>query len=236
MTLLSMCAAIAPKIAIDTPSSIVGNDNDDAALLLQLAQEEGFEYSRRYYWQKLRREHTFTSTAAEEQIGAIPDDFDCMIGETFFNRSLRREVAGPITPQAWQQTKATLITAVNPTFIIRGDALLITPTPSAGEDMAYEYQSLNWCFAEDGTGQTEFAADTDTIFYPEAIFKLGLIWRFKQQKGYEHETDRLKYERAVTDQAIRDGGKPRINTAEVTGPTIGRRGKPNIPDYNTITG
>lgn len=236
MTLLSICSEIAPKLSIDAPSSIVGNDAVDAKLLLQLAQEEGYSLARRYFWNKLRREHTFTTLAAASQgASSIPDDFDCIVPETIFNRTQRREVYGPITPQEWQQLQATLITAVNPSYILRGGEIYLSPTPSAGETIAYEYMSDCWAQSSGGTLQNSFLADTDTILFPEEVFKQGLIWRFRAHKSYEHETDRLKYERYVTDLAIRDGCKPRLNTGIVSGSTVSRIGKARMNDFNTIT-
>lgn len=47
MSLLSICQAVARKIKIEVPSSIIGNTGEEAALLLQCAQDEGEALARR---------------------------------------------------------------------------------------------------------------------------------------------------------------------------------------------
>lgn len=212
MSLLTLCQAAARQLNVAVPSSIVGNTgNETAMLLLRLASEEGFSLMRRYPWQVLTAEKTFTTVAADEQTSAIPDDYDRMIPETMFNRGTRRRVAGPLSAEEWQQTKATLVTYVNPTFRIRGDALLMSPNPPAGETVAYEYVSKHFCKSSGGTTQADWLADSDLGRLDEALMALGLVWRFRQVKGLSYAEDLNLYERRVSDAEMRDGVKPRIS-------------------------
>lgn len=212
MSLLTLCQAAARQLNVAVPSSIVGNTaNETAMLLLRLASEEGFSLMRRYPWQVLTAEKTFTTVAADEQTSAIPDDYDRMIPETMFNRGTRRRVAGPLSPEEWQQTKATLVTYVNPTFRIRGDALLMSPNPPAGETVAYEYVSKHFCKSSGGTTQADWLDDGDLGRLDEGLMALGLVWRFRQVKGLSYAEDLNLYERRVSDAEMRDGVKPRIS-------------------------
>lgn len=212
MSLLTLCQAAARQLNVGVPSAIVNNTNENAALLLRLATEEGLSLMRRYPWQAITAEKTFTTVAADEQTSAIPDDYDRMIPETMFNRNTRRRVAGPLSAEEWQQTKASLVTYVNPTFRIRGDAILMSPNPPAGETIAYEYVSKNFCKSAGGTGQADWALDTDLGRIDEGLMTLGLIWRFRQVKGLSYADDIQMYERRVADAEMRDGVKPRITT------------------------
>jgi hypothetical protein len=212
MSLLTLCQGAARQLNVAVPTSIVGNTgNETAMLLLRLASEEGFSLMRRYPWQVLTSEQTFTTVAADAQTNAIPTDYDRMIPETMFNRGTRRRVAGPLSAEEWQQTKATLVTYVNPTFRIRGDALLMSPNPPAGETVAYEYVSKNFCKSAGGTGQADWALDADLGRLDEGLMALGLVWRFRQVKGLSYAEDLNLYERRVSDAEMRDGVKPRIS-------------------------
>lgn len=212
MSLLTLCQAAARQLNVAVPSSLVGNTgNETAMLLLRLASEEGFSLMRRYPWQMLTAEKTFTTVAADEQTNAIPTDYDRMIPETMFNRGTRRRVAGPLSAEEWQQTKATLVTYVNPTFRIRGDALLMSPNPPAGETVAYEYVSKHFCKSAGGTTQADWVADSDLGRLDEGLMSLGLVWRFRQVKGLSYAEDLNLYERRVSDAEMRDGVKPRIS-------------------------
>jgi hypothetical protein len=101
---------------------------------------------------------------------------------------------------------------VNPTFRIRGDALLMSPNPPAGETVAYEYVSKNFCKAAGGTGQADWALDADLGRLDEGLMALGLVWRFRQVKGLSYAEDLNLYERRVSDAEMRDGVKPRITS------------------------
>lgn len=211
MTLATMCQSAARQLNVGVPTAFVSNTADDTAgLLLRLASEEGFSLMRRCPWQVLQAEQTFTTVAADEQTNALPTDYDRMIPETMFNRGTRRRVAGPLSPDQWQQAKATLVTYVNPTFRIRGDAILMSPNPPEGETIAYEYISKNFCKSAAGVTQADWAADSDVGRLDEGLMTLGLIWRFKQVKGLAYAEDLAMYERRVTDAEMRDGVKPRI--------------------------
>jgi hypothetical protein len=122
---------------------------------------------------------------------------------------------------------------VDPAFTVRGGAIYITPTPTAGDTVAYEYVSTKWCQSSGGTAQTEWAADTDTSKLDEALHVLDLIWRFKQAKGLEYAADLAAFERRVTDKLMRDGVKPRISTSEVDYDRIPQG--PQVPDTLVFT-
>ena len=141
MTLLTTLQDVAVKIGIDRPSSVIGSTDTTVKELLSFAQEEGKSLSKANDWQILIKEQTFTTTATETQASAIPSDFDRFVNETFWNRSKYRTLTGPLTPQEWQAVKASTISPVTDCFRYRGGSLLIAPTPTAGETMAFEYVS-----------------------------------------------------------------------------------------------
>lgn len=235
MSLLTICQKAARKLSIVPPTAITSaTSNKDAMLLYELAQEEGYELSRRAQWSALRKEHTFTTLAADSQGAAsIPDDYSFYVMETFFDRTQRREVFGPMSPAEWQTYKSRLIVPSDPHFIERGSELLMAPEQAAGHLMAYEYISTNWARSASGDEQSEFLADNDThIWKSDEILKRGVIWRWKKQKSLNYEDERENYERMVADEIMRDGSKPVIQMA---GSRTIRRGKARMQDYDTIT-
>lgn len=233
MSLLSACQDAAAELGIPAPSSVAAADNPDARLLFRLAKKEGYLLSQRALWQVLRKEHTFTTAASDTQpLAALPADFDCFVEETFFDRSARRPVAGPLTPQAWQEYKATLVVPVDPCFLVRGNRILMAPLPAAGSVMVFEYISTQWALSATGVAKDTFTDDADTTVFRDAIITQGIIWRYRKQKGLVFEDERLDYERMVADRMMRDGGKPRIQTGAVRGAMA--RGRARMNDYNTI--
>lgn len=229
MSLLTLCQAAARQLNLPVPASIVGNTDDETAvLLLRLASEEGESLMRRYPWQILISEKTFTTLAQETQTGALPTDYDRMLPETMFNRTTRRFITGPLSAEDWQQQKALVQVYVNPVYRIRGDALLLANAPAAGETIAFEYVSKNWCKAADSTPQSDWVLDTDLGRLDEKLMTLGLVWRFRQVKGLSYGEDLALYERRVTDAMMRDGTKPRISTDHYTADRVPRA--PQMPE------
>lgn len=194
MTLLTMIQASARDIGITVPDTVIGNTNPMVQELLQCAQDEGFDLMRRGTWQEIRKQQTFLSTATEEQTNCIPTDLDRFIEESFWNRTRKRPLYGPVTPQEWQNLKAWTASPVVDTFCMRSNAILVIPTMTAGETCAFEYVSKNWCQSPALVAQDEWTADGDTGILSERIMQYGVIWRYRQKKGLPWQADYDKWD------------------------------------------
>jgi hypothetical protein len=212
VTLLAIVQSAADRLGLTRPSTVISSPDENAKILLGMAQEEGEALADRYTWQALQTEHTF-STADGTASYALPTGFDFLIKDTVFNRTSRRRMLGDLTPAQWQETQASLVTMVNPAFRIRGSLFYISPTPTAIETVAYEYVTKNWCQSSGGTGQTQWAADTDVALLDEELIKLGVIWRFRAKKGFDYAEDMNSYEIAVNNAILKDGARVNIDTS-----------------------
>lgn len=236
MSLLSIVqdACRHPSLTLPVPVSVVGNAQSHAPAMLMAATEELDSLATRCNWQFLTKEHTFTTTATAVQLtaSAIPSDFDRMINETMYNRTLRRRVFGPLDAIEWQEIQASLTAMVNPAYRVRGGTILITPTPASGDTIAYEYIGTQKTRTSAGAAQVSWVADTDTTLFREDIVTLGVVWRYRQGKGYPYDSVKEEYERRVVDAIGRNGTKPRLST---DGPVrINRPYPPRTPE--TLTG
>lgn len=212
MTLLVIVQHAADRLGLTRPSTVISSPDENARILLGLAQEEGESLADRHTWQALQTEYTF-STADTVASYALPSGFDTLIKDTVFNRTSRRRMQGDLSPSQWQETQASLVTMVNPAFRIRGSLFYISPTPTAVETIAYEYVTKNWCQSSGGTGQAAWAADTDVGLLDEELFKLGVIWRYKAKKGFDYAEDMNTYEIAVNKAILKDGARVTIDTS-----------------------
>jgi hypothetical protein len=222
VTLLTIVDNAADRIGVVRPTAVVASTDQQVLRLLGYANQEGKDLAQRVDWKVLTAEKTFTTTAAAVQASAIPSDFDRMIDQSFFNRTRKRRVEGPISAEDWQYTQAVVATTLVSSFRIRGTDLLMTPTPSAGDTCAYEYVSKNWCQSSLAVGQTVWTADTDTGILDEELMTLGIIWRFKKGQGLSYDEDFRSYELKLAQLAARDGGKPRLNAGyrRISGPRM----------------
>lgn len=210
MSLLTIVQAAADRIGVTRPASAYNSTDQQVIQLVALAQQEGKELARRHDWQILTKEKTFTGTAAAAQTGAVASDFDRMVNESFFNRTQKRPVYGPITAAEWQFTQSVLATTLVESFRFRGNSILITPTPNGTDSYAYEYLSNQWCESSGGTDQTAWASDTDTGILDEGIMSLGIVWRFLRSKGFDYDEPFRTYETRLAELINRDGAKRTI--------------------------
>jgi len=225
MSLLTIIQQVCGRTNIPVPTSVMGSVTDGQVLqLLRLLEEEGQDLARRGPWQGITFETTWSTTAAEDQ-GAMTtlasNGFNYIKNQTFWDRTSKLPVLGPLNDLQWASIKARTITGPRYHYRIRGGKLLITPTPTASLTFAFEYASENWILGVDGTTyKSIFSLDTDTILLPEHIVLQGLRWRWKKEKGLEYAEDFRTYEMQVKDALARDGGKrvvtmdgPQVNTS-----------------------
>jgi len=184
MSLLTICQGASDETKIARPATIVGNTNPEAQTILRLANKVGYTLMKCFPWQVLTKEQTFTSVATEAQTSILPSDFDRFCKETFWDRTAQIFINGPITNVEWQGLKAGAYSdAQNPKMRLRGDSVLILPTMDAGNTLAFEYISKNWCQSSGGTAQAAWAADSDTGILPEELLTRGLIYEWLSAEG-----------------------------------------------------
>lgn len=212
MSLLTIVQAATDELSLPRPTVVVGNTSDqNVKTLLALANREGKALAKRYNWSDLVTEATHTTLAQENQgvMTTIAPGFRFIINQTIWNRSYQRSIPGSLSPQQWQAEKSSEINGPYQEYRIRGGDLLLIPAPAAGQTVAFEYQSKNWC--QNAAGSTTYSAwnaDDDTGILDEDLMTLGLVWRFKRAKGLDYAEEFSEYERQVNDSMARDGGKP----------------------------
>ncbi len=213
MSLLTIVQNTCDLMSITRPVTVVNSTDQQVRQLYALANEEGQALANAFDWQIMRREQTFVTVAQADQTAALPDDIDHFINNSFFNRSTRRRLIGPITPQQYQAILAQpQLNRVYLAFIERDGQFLITPEAPAGQTIAYEYQSTNWAKSAGGVPQSSFIADTDETYLPEYLIKLGLRWRWQSAKGLDYAETMSTYEREKQRLTARDGGNTILNT------------------------
>lgn len=218
MSLLTVVQNVCRATAQPVPLTVTGSTDVTVQQMFALANEEGDELARSFDWQIMRAQWTLTTTATTVQAGWLPDDIDHFIFGTQFDRSTMRRVLGPITPQMWQAIQAQpQLNRVFLAWIQRGGEVLVTPTPSAGDTIAYEYISKNWCENAIGVPQDRYILDTDVALIPERIIQLGVRWRFLSAKGLDYSEAFRTYEYQKQIAQARDGGNDVINAAGTVG-------------------
>ena len=196
MSLLTLVKDVCYEVGIAPPSTVINNEDDDALRLLAMFNTEGKRLMRRYAWQELLTEGSFTTVATEDQgvLATITgaDDIDRIISDTVWNRDTQREQELEASA-GWQANAARGTTGLRFNFRLRGNHILINPSPTAGQEVFFEYVSSAWVEAEDGTRKGAFTADSDSTVLDEDILKLGVKWRFRAAIGADFAADIQEY-------------------------------------------
>ncbi len=230
MSLLTIIQSAHKRLGLNSPSTATASSDPQVIQFIALAQEEGIELMRRHPWSALITEKTFTGTLGASQTGAIPSDFDRFVDETFYNRTKKRPVDGPISPADWQFTQAVAASTLVEAFRVRGTSILLTPTPTSADTYAYEYITNKWCQSSGAVAQAAWVADADTGILDEELMTDGVVWRFLRAKGFDYAEAMRTYEIQVADKFLKDGGKPRLHMGKRT--SHGQVRRPYIQEGN----
>ena len=209
MTVLSIARSALGRIGLSKPNSIVGSTEKTSSQALELIVEECNDLASKQ-WQALQREGTFTTVATESQgdINTIAPNLNYIVNDTLWNRSLRRPVFGPLVPATYQQNKAFFQSGPWSQYRIKDNELLFYPAPAVGNNIYFEYITKALYKDSLGVDKVEITADTDAMALDEELITLGIVWRFKQQKGLDYSEDFSKYTKRLNDLLARDGTKP----------------------------
>lgn len=210
MSLLTIIQNAAVDLNLTSPSAVAVSTDTQVQQLFNLANRDGKDLTRRFDWQALTKEATFTTAATEQQttLALVASDFARLLDESMNNRTKHWLVRGPLSGQEWQRRRAIgpQVGVVN-YFRIRGDAILFFPTPVAGDSIYFEYISKNWVLSNVSAGKTAFTADTDTAVIDEDILTLGVKWRFLKAKSLDYSEEFRSYESALEAVFGSDGGR-----------------------------
>lgn len=225
LTLLAIVQSFCRRTGLTLPNSVIGNPDTTITQLYGLLEEEAKDLAPRKGWVGLTNQCLFTSVAAESQgtldnLGATlvtTNSLNYILNKTFWDRTQRIPVWGPVSPQDWQALKAVIVQGPLYQYRIRAGTggtvaeLLMNPAPAAGHQMAFEYITYNWCLSTGTTPFASFTTDTDLCLLPSDIILMGLRWRWKKEKGFPYAEDMRTYETMVEDAGARDGTKPTLH-------------------------
>lgn len=218
MTLLQIATNVLSGCkSSEFPSTIIGNSNDTAQLVFNAIRRGAKDVFKSYAenassWQILTQSYSF-ETVIDQQAYSLPSDIfnSTIINDSGWNATTRFKLIGPVSPAQWQLDVNLLI---NPTitqqFIVRGNQFLIYQTPSAVQTINYLYLSQNYIYAEDGSTQSEWEADTDYPILDAYAIELQATWRYLKQLGRTHLEEQKEANDYLSNIIGLDGGRRTI--------------------------
>jgi hypothetical protein len=213
VSLLSACKAVVGETGLGSvPATIISNTDPGVVQLYYIALRSAEEIAKKN-WQRMCREHSFQTVNGTEGY-SLPSDWARYIGDTAWDSDNYWQMAGSLSPQMWNTLKRSIVTAPQSrkAFRVRGNQVLMYPTPTAADDLVIEYvRSTPWI---DSTGVTWRAlptADTDITGFPETLLVLDMKWRLAKAKGMPYEEDYNEAQNAIDVAYAQDTPAPTLN-------------------------
>lgn len=173
---------------------------------------------------------TGVSLSFGKQSYSLPSDFGYFLTKTFWDRSFRWQLLGPLEAQEWQVLKSGISTSgPRSRFRIMGNLFYLDPVPSEVHSLAMEYYSTGWCQSVLGVAQSHWAADTDYYSLDDDAMELGLIWRYLAAKRFGFDVEKRTYD-LTTQRLLSRNGSTRDLPLNMSNEGQFFLGSNNIPD------
>lgn len=211
MSLLTVVTDAMEQCGFDAPSIAYASTDATVKMFVRLSKTEGDALSRRGDWRGLKVQAQMTGDGSSTEF-ALPSNFERFM--TKFPFWIDDSAYPPlirVTDDEMLELKVSNTTAVRPYWRLFGDNIEFYPAPDSGDVIKTEYRSKFWVSSEDGTTQkAAWTADTDYALIPERLISLGVVWRYKQAKGFDYAEDFRTYQIEVSKDIQGQGGRESI--------------------------
>ncbi len=203
MTLQTCITSAAIRIQGNAPSTVFSSQLQIAIDLRDLVQDVAVEIAEAAEWRSLTKIATLTGAPSFP----LPDDYGRMlVGQGMMDQA--NWFWGYVAYQDVSQYLMAIngqVPAMDPGgWIILDGEFKFWPTPSG--TATFPYISKYIVRDVGGVAKETFTADTDTFILPERLLTLGLIWRYRSQKGLEYAEDMATYTTALNQTSNDDKG------------------------------
>ena len=219
MTALSVVQGVCTKIGLTVPNSVVAETDRESVELTELMQEMAEEIMRAHEWELLKRVSTYTGDGSTEAFD-LPSDYERMPTKAdLWSSSLETALSHISDSNKWLELDIQSFDFVVNAWIKIGGQINIKPALASGVTAKHYYQSnLVWRNEADDANIAEVAADGDTFRLSERLLKLGMIWRWKANKGRSYAEDMANYENLKEKLINQDKGARMISIGRVRMP------------------
>jgi hypothetical protein len=187
--------------------------------MVYLINTAGEELCQLYPWDFLRKEgEIIVNAGVDSGQYDLPDDFLYLINQTMWNRTNRRPVMGPLSPQDWQLLKGWDVTGslTYVSYRLMDDKLQLWPEPPADlTQINYEYISRNWVL-DSTTGNTYTAkcvVGADRPLFNRTLLGRMLKVKILEAKGFDTTKAQSDLNQAFQVLIARNKSAPVLNVS-----------------------
>lgn len=176
-----------------------------AVEMADLANEVAADIAKSHDWRGLTKINGIVSDGSEAYY--LPTDYDRMLvsAEVDDANSWFWGYEPFDNVNDWLRFKSGTYSVISPGgWIILDGQVQFYPAPNGSAQ--FPYISNQWAIDEDGGRKSAFTSDNDVFVLDERLLTLGLIWKWKAQKGYDYSEEMASYELALGQAQARDKG------------------------------
>lgn len=221
MTVLSAMQSAAIRLIGRKPTVFFGATDADKfeTEIVDLVNEVAADIAESHDWQALTKVHTITGDGALSAF-PLPNDYDRMllVSDMFDPDSWAWNYIHYTNVSEWLRDKARGLVGIPGAWIMLENNFNFFPVPATGAEAEFPYISNKYARSAGNVAKAAFSADDDSFILSEKLVTLGLIWRYRSQKGLGYSEDMQNYELELSKQQARDGGSrvirkglPRVN-------------------------
>jgi hypothetical protein len=210
VAVLSALQSAALRLTGQKPSAFFNANSQLERELCDLINEVAQDVAKYQDWQALVRIGTVSGDGTTSEF-PLPTDYDRMLVNTdvadlsswFWGFGAYTDIT------AFLFDEARDFNAWPGGWIIYADRLRFSPVPSDTQTATFPYITKNWARSAALTDGPAFTADDDTFLLPERLLTLGLVWRWRADKGLDASGDQEAFIKALDEYGAKDKG-PRV--------------------------
>ena len=218
MTVLSAIRKAVLRTVGTVPSGIFVSTDRVAQEFADLSNEVARDIVGSHDWRALTSIATLVADGVQTAY-PLPDDYDRMVMASIVQDAQSwfwgYDTIGSVDEWIYYQNGGWQ--PIHGAWIILENQFQFSPAPTG--NAVFPYITKNYAIDANGVIKREFTADDDTFRLDERLLTLGLISRWREQKGLDATLDGANYELALSQAQARDAGARIIRTASrYTGP------------------
>ncbi len=215
MTILTVAQSVTPRISQPSPTALVGSASSLHQELNALIADEARVIAKSDDWQELQTLATVTGDGTTEDF-SLPSDFErLLLNGQVFSSEYQTSLQHIKEPDDWLELDIRSYDYVVNAWTIYGDQIHFKPALPSGV-LAKYYYNTDKIFTEDGVAVSSYTKDTATFNLSERLLGLGVLWRWRHDKGLPYQENMEDYERELERLKTENGGSSIIKVGRET--------------------
>lgn len=201
LTVLQLVQEALGEINTTAPAALAGSTDPAAVQCKAIIHACGRDLRAKKCWSQLKKNHSFTTSNGVSTY-ALPSDFYCSILKTYWDKTNKRPLSGPLTDSQMDLLLYGL-TPSGPRTSFRifgqtnGNMFELTPTPSTTNlNLTFDYLSTNWILSS-GAWKETITADTDTTAFDDDLMIYGIQYKWLRSIGLAYQPYEAEWETRI---------------------------------------